>query len=233
MNDDRKFQLRAENMKELFETGIPHGIIAEIMGIHAATVVNDVSRIQKQFGIKIKTPKNPRQLYANLLKVYAQGISSGEKTVLWRASSKILEVEKLQLGMRGTVGLWERLKFPQPDQVSDAFLPYFDLLRTLYGDDFLGIHPKGIDEVLAYYMQGFWEAIAKDKVPNAKSVQSVEDGINLFSTWMSYQTREDLTTLTLDETTLIAAIHTAFEAFLTKREIRLLMMRFGIRAEKK
>ncbi|MDR0861122.1 MAG: hypothetical protein LBO09_09490 [Candidatus Peribacteria bacterium] len=221
-------------MKQLFEAEIPHYCIAEIMQISRATVAKDVARVEKQFGIRIKTPKSPYQLYASMLKVYAEGFQVEEKTPLWKCAEKILEVEKLHLAMRGSIELWERLKFPSPYyQISFYFLPYVDLLRALYGDNFLGIHPKGIDEVLEDYTRRFWKAVAKGEVPNRKSVHSVEDGIEVFAEWMSRQSREELTTLSLKEESIVGAFQEIFEECLSPEEIRLLQMRFGIQQAEK
>ncbi|GHV21877.1 hypothetical protein FACS189428_3010 [Clostridia bacterium] len=234
MNNNKKFQFRAENMRSLFEAEIPHYLIAEIMQISTATISKDVKRVQKQFGITIRPPKRSQQLYAKMLNVYAEGFRVKEKTPLWKCAEKILEVEKLRLGMRGCIALREQFKTPESRSISYLFKPYLDLLKVMYGKEFWGWQHQGFDEMLKFSEDNFWLGIAtKGKLPNQSPLNSVEDSIDFFAEWLSGLSREKLTTLSLDEDGIMAVFNRIFEKYLSEQEIRLLRMRFGIHGAEK
>lgn len=227
MNDDRKFQERAEMMKKLLEAQIPTVIVAEVVNVHESTAIADRKKIEKQFSIKLPKPKSKEEFYSEMLQIFAKGKVSREKDILYSAAGKIIAYKSFSTAFANMYLLLQKLYFPQREQQSsERFIPYEKLLNAIFPG-----YLQGSKAELEQMETDFWSAIAKGEI-NISQVKKDEDVVLLISEYLADVDRDMITSLSLDEEEIIADIQEALEV-LPERDREIVRYFFGLDCDQK
>jgi hypothetical protein len=190
MNDDRRFRERAEMMKELFLAQIKTEVISKVAGISISTVVNDRSRVEKLYGIKLPKPAifspNIKKRFNTLFAIYVKVQSSVYRLFDWenlyKAAELSIDVKRIENFIHGMESLWNIMQFPQISTVVENAKNYEALINNCW-------HPK--ERGLLYE---FYDYLAKNE-ELLKSLDSVDMVIDAAKEFVASQNRETLTNL--------------------------------------
>jgi hypothetical protein len=190
MNDDRRFRERAEMMKELFLAQIKTEVISKVAGISISTVVNDRSRVEKLYGIKLPKPAifspNIKKRFNTLFAIYVKVQSSVYRLFDWenlyKAAELSIDVKRIENFIHGMESLWNIIQFPQMSPTIENAKNYKALINNCW-------HPK--ERCLLYE---FYNYLAKNE-ELLKSLDSVDMVIDAAKEFVASQNRETLTNL--------------------------------------
>jgi len=223
MNDDRKFQERAEIMKQLFLARVPADVIANVAGVSEATVANDRVRVAKHYKIKVPnavtTAHDRAERFRLLLKAYLEVRFETHKwdCPLRKAARLLIDFRRIDNHFYTLVNIWEKLQ--KPLFVSDDPIAknYQQLIEDCYSVEHQDFSPL------------FYKAIYNGTIPYDK-ISCEDDIINLATEFCCKTDRSCLNTLTIDDPK--ALVETLFSA-LTDREISVLKDCYGLEGKKK
>ena len=217
MNDDRKFQERAETMKELFLAGIPADVIAKIVGLSEATVINDRARVCRLYGIdipRVDTNTAKTQRFNMLFKVRLEGQLH---TPLFRAAKLVIDFNRIEEFIYSIQCFWNNLQMPFFNPTSPYAQNYKELIEKCYT-----ISRRN-------FVSEFYEAIRNGNIPY-DSLNSENNVITLAIKYFSSNHREELTSY---EITNPEEFFKPLFSSLDTREYTLLASSYGLGCEKK
>lgn len=223
MNDDRKFQERAETMRKLFLARVPADVIAKVAGVSTATVANDRVRVAEYYKIKVPnavaTAHDCAERFRLLLKAYLEVRFETHKwdSPLCKAARILIDFKIIENHFYTLENIWEKLQ--KPLFVSDDPIAknYQQLIEDCYSVEYQDFSPL------------FYKAIYNGTIPYDK-ISCEDDIINLATEFCCKTDRSCLNTLTIDDPK--ALVETLFSA-LTDREISVLKDYYGLEGKKK
>jgi hypothetical protein len=220
MNDDRKFQERAELMKQLFLVRISPDVIAKVADISEATVTKDRARVAKLYGIQIPTAANSSleraERFRFLFSYYCKGKYWSNRDPMIRVARLSFNTEKIENYLYSMENLWNYLRMPQ---ISDDY-PYAGNYREL------------LERCHSFekrdFVEEFYQAVA-DGVISYDSFRQEGDVIEAATKFFSSDHRKELTSY------MITNPKEHFEplfSILTERERILLSSHYGLDCKK-
>ena len=229
MNNDNKFQKRAEMMKTLFEAQIPHVVIMDVMGLSLSTVIADRKKVEKKFSIQLPIPKRKEELYSEMLVRYAevQVQSRRKDPLLYKVAEKILDSEKISTAIRSMCLLWENIRTPQHTEFSEEFEPYVALIREIFGNNFFSQPNEAFMKRMEHEL---WCAIIYKRL-DISDIRTDAEFIMLIASYFASKHREDITSLSLNEQNIIANVHKALDTLSDKNKMFIQKL-FGLNGEK-
>ena len=138
MNDDRKFQERAEVMKELFLARIPADVIANVAGISKCTVMHDRARVAKHYGIVVPCASvnvNDRaERFRLLLKTYltVKFETFEWENSLYQAAKLLIEFDRINNHINSIEIFWKEAQKPRFISNDSESVNYQRLIEDCY-----------------------------------------------------------------------------------------------------
>ena len=223
MNDDRKFQERAETMRQLFLARIPADVVAKVAGISKCTVQNDRVRIAEHYGIEVpnpvKTSLEREELFRLLLKNYLTvKFETGEwKNPIYQAAKLLINFERIEYHINSLERFYEGLQLPQFPSDDSIAKNYQQLIEDCF-------------EVEHYsFTWEFYEAIYSGLIPY-ENFRNEDDLIELATKFCLDKNRSCINTLIIDDP---KAIVDSIFSSLTEVHITALKEKYGIDCPKK
>ena len=223
MNDDRKFQERAEMMKQLFLARIPTDAIAKIAGISESTVSNDRERVANYYGINVPnaavTTLEREERFRLLLKAYLEVIldTYDRENLLYRSAKYVINFERVDnhiFTLESFLVNLQRPRFTSDDQIAKN---YQKLLEDC------------IPTERYYLRKEFYQTIHSGKI-SYESIRNESDLIDLATKFFCEKDRSIINTLTIkDPKQLIDSLFSEF----TQVQINVLREYYGLDGEKK
>lgn len=220
MNDDRKFQERAELMKQLFLARLSVDVIAKVANISEATVSNDRARVAKQYGIKVPTAATSSleraERFRFLFDNYCKSKYRSDRDPMIKAARLSLGIERIENHLYSMEDLWNSLRMPQISQDYPYASNYRELLERCYSFE------------KRDFVEEFYQAIT-DGVISCDSFRHEEDVIQEATRFFSSNHRKEITSYVITNPKEFFA---PLFSFLTERERVLLSLRYGLDCEK-
>ena len=197
MNDDRKFQERADIMKELFLAHIPADVIAEVVGVSSATVRNDRVRIAELYGIDIPNASASvsergerfRLLLKTFLKVRFE--THNRQDPLYEAARLIINFERIEDHLYTIESLFEKLENPRFISNNSVDKNYQQLIEhCISGDNYFP--RKDYD-----FLREFYRAIHSGIIP-IEEINNEQDIIELATKFCCDKDRSNINTTVID-----------------------------------
>ena len=222
MNDDRKFQERAETMRQLFLARIPADVVAKVAGISKCTVQNDRVRIAEHYAIEVPNPvKNSlerEKLFRLLLKNYLTvKFETGEwKNPIYQAAKLLINFERIEYHINSLERFYEGLQLPQFPSDDSIAKNYQQLI-----EDCLEVEHRSTLE--------FYEAIYSGSIPY-EDFRSEDDLIDLATKFYLSKNRSSINTLVIDDPKNL--VDSLFSE-LTEIHVTALKEKYGLDGQKK
>jgi hypothetical protein len=223
MNDDRKFQERAEIMKQLFLARIPTDVIAKVAGVSETTVANDRVRVAKLYGIKIpgaaSTSLERGERFMLLLKTY---LTVKFKTREWKdpvyqAAKLLINFDRIDSHISSLERFYEGLQHPQFSSDNSIAIGYQQLIEDCLEDEH------------CYFTREFYEAIYSGTIP-CENIRNDGDLIELATKFCLSKNRNSINTLIInDPKTLVNSLFSE----LTEVHITALREKYGLDCPRK
>lgn len=223
MNDDRKFQERAEIMKQLLLAHIPTDVIAKIAGVSDGTVTNDRVRIAKLYGINIPsavlTSLERDERFRMLLKSYLNVKFDTRKwsDPLYQAAKLLIDFDRIENHIGSLERFYEGLQYPQFSSDDPTSKSYQQLIEDCF------------DEEHCYFTWEFYRAIYSGDIPY-ENFRNENDLIELATKFCLDKNRSNINTLVIDDPK--ALVNSLFPA-LTEVHITALKEKYGLDCPKK
>ena len=223
MNDDRKFQERAETMRKLFLARVPADVIAKVAGVSTATVANDRVRVAEYYKIKVPnavaTAHDCAERFRLLLKAYLEVRFETHKwdSPLCKAARILIDFKMIENHFYSLENIWEELQ--KPLFVSDD--PIAKNYQKLIEDCFSVGHQN--------FSTLFYKAIFDGDIPYEK-ISCENDLIDLATKFCCKVGRGCLNTLTIDDP---KALVESLCSPLTDRSIIILKECYGLEGKEK
>lgn len=223
MNDDRKFQERAEIMKQLFLARIPTDVIAKVAGISNATVVSDRTRVANLYGIKIPgaVPNSleREERFRMLIKTY---LTVKLETRKWgdpicQAARLLIDFDRIENHIGSLERFYEGLLRPHFSSDDPISKSYQQLIEDC------------LDEDHCYFTWEFYKAIYSGTIPYEK-FRNEDDLIELATKFCLDKNRSNINTLVIDDPKAI--VDSIFSA-LTEVHVTALKEKYGLDSPKK
>ena len=228
MYKDKNFQKRTGMMKILFEAQIPHGIIVEVTRLSPSIVIADRKRVEKEFSIQLPKQKTKEELYPQMVKILVKG-KWRTSSIMWEVAETIVGMEVVLLATKNMGLLWEKLKFPQKENgFNKNFLPYFNILQQIFRENELGYQENFST---SHFKSNIYDAIRTGKL-DISLLKNDVDFIALIASYFASRDRKEITSLPLDEKTIIEDVNKRLE-ILSERDKIVVQKFFGLGYEKK
>ncbi len=223
MNDDKRFQERAEIMKQLFLARIPTDVIAKVAGISNATVTSDRSRVAKLYGIKVPNAASTtlernerfRMLFNTYLTVNFK--THERRNPIYQAAKLLIDFDKIDSHIGFLGRFYEGLQHPQFSSDAPIAKGYQQLIEDC------------LDVEHCYFPREFYEAIYTETIPY-KDVRDEDDLIELATKFFLNKNRNSINTLVIDDPKII--VDSIFST-LTEVHVTALKEKYGLDGPKK
>jgi len=223
MNDDRKFQERADIMKELFLARIPTNVIAKVAGVSEATVAKDRAHVAKHYGIKVPctaaTTSERIERFRLLLRTYleAKFETHAWRSPLCQAAKLTIDFNRIDNHFSSLGSFWEGLQNPLFLSDDPIAKNYQHLIEDCYSTEYHNFSSR------------FYKAIYDGIIPYDK-ISNEDDIINLATEFCCKIDRSCLNTMVIEDPKSIVEV---LFASLTERQITVLRCWYGLDCEKK
>ena len=222
MNDDRKFQERAEIVKQLLLARIPTDIVAKVAGISDATVTNDRIRVAKLYGIKVpnasSTSLEREERFRMLLKTYltVKFETREWENPIYQAARLTIDFDRIDNHFSSLGSFWEGLQNPLFLSDDPIAKNYQHLIKDCYSTEYHNFSSR------------FYKAIYDGIIPYDK-ISNEDDIINLATEFCCKIDRSCLNTMVIkDPKSIVEGLF----ASLTERQITVLRCWYGLDGEK-
>lgn len=223
MNDDRKFQERAEIVKQLLLARIPTDIVAKVAGISDATVTNDRIRVAKLYGIKVpnasSTSLEREERFRMLLKTYltVKFETREWENPIYQAARLLIDFDRIDSHIGYLERFYEGLQRPQFSSDDPTAKGYQQLIEDC------------LDGEHCYFSREFYEAVHSGSIP-CKDVRNEDDLIELATKFCLDKNRSSINTLVIDNP---KAIVNSLLPTLTEVHITALKEKYGLGCPKR
>jgi DNA-binding CsgD family transcriptional regulator len=219
MNDDRKFQERAETVKQLLLARIPQDIVAKVADVSESTVAIDRSRVAKLYGIKVPganvTSLEREERFRTLLKAYldVEFETYNRREPLYQAAKLLINFDKIENHIHSIESFFERIQKPR---FTTENLSYQRLI-----EDCLSIKN-------CYFLWEFYHSIYSGEIPY-EDIKNERDLIELATKFCCEKDRSSINTLVIEDSKEVVDL--LFRS-LTDTQIKVIRYSYGFDGDK-